>query len=148
MTMFRLTQRLLALVFVGCATFATALPPAHAETPRYRLLLQITEDSTDKLKLALNHAKHVQDVLGRDNVAIELVAWGPGVKTLRYYTPVDDELKEMHDRGVRIVACEKSLYAAKLKRTDLIRTFNLSTVPSGLAEITVRESEGWVYAAP
>lgn len=127
---------------------ALASAPAWAETPRFKLLLQITEDSTDKLALALNHAKHVQDTLGRENVAIELVAWGPGVKTLRYYTPVDDELKEMHHRGVRIVACEKSLYAAKLKRTDLIRTFNLATVPSGLAEITVRQSEGWAYAAP
>jgi intracellular sulfur oxidation DsrE/DsrF family protein len=127
---------------------ALACAPAWAETPRFKLLLQITEDSTDKLALALNHAKHVQDTLGRENVAIELVAWGPGVKTLRYYTPVDDELKEMHHRGVRIVACEKSLYAAKLKRTDLIRTFNLATVPSGLAEITVRQSEGWAYAAP
>jgi hypothetical protein len=122
--------------------------PAHAETPRYKLLLQVSEDSTDKLELALTHAKNVQDTLGRDNVAIQIVAWGPGVKTLRYYTPLADELKEMHDRGVRIVVCEKSLYAAKLKRTDLVRNFNLSSVPSGLAEITVRQAEGWAYAAP
>lgn len=139
--MFRLVK---ACLLAACLAAA----PALAETPRYKLLLQISEDSTDKLALALNHAKHVQDTLGRENVAIQLVAWGPGVKTLRYYTPLDDELKEMHHRGVRIVACEKSLYAAKLKRTDLIRTFNLSTVPSGLAELTVRQSEGWAYAAP
>ncbi len=142
--MFRRVKCLLAAWCVLFLLTGTAL----AETPRYKLLLQVTEDSTDKLRIALNHAKHVQDTLGRENVAIELVAWGPGVRTLRYYTPLDDELKEMHHRGVRIVACEKSLYAAKLKRTDLIRTFNLATVPSGLAEIVVRQSEGWVYAAP
>jgi intracellular sulfur oxidation DsrE/DsrF family protein len=137
-------QFLLAGVLASQVFAAAAL----AETPRFKLLIQVSEDSTDKLALAVNHAKHVQDTLGRENVAIELVAWGPGVKTLRYYTPLDDELKEMHHRGVRIVACEKSLYAAKLKRTDLIRSFNLATVPSGLAEITVRQSEGWAYAAP
>ena len=135
-------------LFVFLLALLLATPFARAETPRFRLLLQVTEDSTDKLKLALNHARHVQDTLGRDKVAIELVAWGPGVRTLRYYTPLDEELKHMHDRGVRIVACEKSLYAAKLKRTDLIRTFNLATVPSGLAELVVRQSEGWAYAAP
>ena len=141
-------NRLIKAFAMLCALQVAWLVPAHAETPRYKLMLQVSEDSTDKMKLALTHAKHVQDTLGRDNVAIQIVAWGPGVKTLRYYTPLDDEMKEMHHRGVRFVACEKSLYAAKLKRTDLIRTFNLATVPSGLAEIVVRQSEGWVYAAP
>ncbi len=136
----------LVLLFALLAAWTTL--PAHADTPRYKLMLQVSEDSTDKLKLALTHAKHVQDTLGRDNVAIQIVAWGPGVKTLRYYTPLGDELKDMHHRGVRIIACEKSLYAAKLKRTDLITTFPVSTVPSGLAEITVRQAEGWTYAAP
>ena len=142
--MFRYRSTFCAALFACLVAFA----PAHADTPRYKLLLQVSEDSTDKLKLALSHAKTVQDTLGRENVAIELVAWGPGVKTLRYYTPLDDELKDMNARGVRIVACEKSLYAAKLKRTDLIRSFNLATVPSGLAEIVVRQAEGWTYAAP
>lgn len=137
--------KLVAVLLLAVLGWST---PATAETPRYKLIVQVSEDSTDKLKLALNHARHVQDTLGREQVAIQIVAWGPGVKTLRYYTPLAEELKEMHQRGVRIVACEKSLYGAKLKRTDLIRSFNLATVPSGLAEITVRQSEGWVYAAP
>jgi len=142
-----MTRLVKSLVFLF-ALLAWGALPAHADTPRYKLILQVSEDSTDKLKLALTQAQYVQDTLGRDNVAIQIVAWGPGVKTLRYYTPLADELKEMHDRGVRIVVCEKSLYAAKLKRTDLVRNFNLATVPSGLAEITVRQAEGWTYAAP
>ncbi|OYW40148.1 MAG: hypothetical protein B7Z35_01985 [Hydrogenophilales bacterium 12-61-10] len=141
--------RLIKVFAMLCALLAGwGAVASHAATPRYKLMLQITEDSTDKLKLALNHARNVQDTLGRDNVAIQIVAWGPGVRTLRYYTPLADELKEMNHRGVRFVICEKSLYAAKLRRTDLISTFNLASVPSGLAEITVRQAEGWVYAAP
>lgn len=141
-------NRLIKAFVMLCMLQAAWLAPAHAETPRYKLILQVSEDSTDKMEMVLNHAKHVQDTLGRDNVAIQIVAFGPGVKTLRYYTPLDDEMKEMYHRGVRFVVCEKSLYAAKLKRTDLIRTFNLSTVPSGVAEITVRQAEGWAYVAP
>ena len=141
-------NRLIKSFVLLLALLAGWSAPAYAETPRYKLMLQVSEDSTDKLKLALTQAQYVQDTLGRDNVAIQIVAWGPGVKTLRYYSPLADELKEMHDRGVRIVVCEKSLYAAKLKRTDLVRNFNLATVPSGLAEITVRQAEGWTYAAP
>ena len=119
-----------------------------AEVPRYRLLLQVTEDSVDKLRLALKHAAHVQDTLGRDNVQIEVVAWGPGVNTLRYYTPINDEIKEAVYRGVRIVVCEKSMRGAKLRVADMFQQVNLSYVPSGLAEIVVRESEGWSFSAP
>ncbi len=121
---------------------------AVAETPRYHLVISVSEDSVDKLKLALNTAKHAQDTLGRDNVAVEIVTFGPGVKTLRYYTPLDDELKEMYSRGVRIVVCEQGMRAAKLRVVDMIQKINLSYVPSGMAEITVRQAEGWSYAAP
>ncbi len=129
---------------------ATALVTgvANAETPRYHLVISVSEDSVDKLKLALNNAKYTQDTLGRDNVAIEIVTFGPGVKTLRYYTPLDDELKEMYSRGVRIVVCEQGMRASKLRVADMIQKINLSYVPSGMAEITVRQAEGWSYAAP
>jgi hypothetical protein len=137
---------LIAILFSVVTAFAG--PPAHADVPRYKLLLQVTEDSVDKLRLALKHAQHAQDELGRDNIEIELVAWGPGVNTFRYYTPLGDELKEAHYRGVRLVICEKSMRGAKLRIPDMIQTVNLSYVPSGLAEAVVRQSEGWTYAAP
>jgi hypothetical protein len=135
----------LALIAAGLL-FASATPAG--ELPRYKLILQVTEDSVDKLRLALKHAQHVQDSLGRDNVQVTLVAWGPGVNTLRYYTPLADEIKVAHYRGVRLVVCEKSLRGAKLRNADMIQTVNLSYVPSGLAEIVVRQSEGWAYSAP
>lgn len=121
---------------------------AMAETPRYHLVISVSEDSVDKLRLALNTAKHTQDTLGRDNVVIEIVTFGPGINTLRYYTPLDDALKEMYARGVRIVVCEAGMRSAKLRAADMIQKINLSYVPSGMAEITVRQAEGWSYAAP
>ncbi len=119
-----------------------------AEVPRYHLVLQVSEDSVDKLRLAMNTAKHTQDVLGRDNVEIQIVTLGPGVKTLRYYTPLMDEVKEAYYRGIRLVVCEKGLRAAKLRIADMVQNVNLSYVPSGMAEIVVRQAEGWAYAAP
>lgn len=137
-----MTTMLMALL-VFAAISATA-----AEVPRYRLVIQVTEDSVDKLRIALKHAQHVQDTLGRDNVQIEVVTYGPGVNTLRYYTPLADDIKEAYYRGVRLVVCEKSMRGAKLRVPDMIQTVNLSYVSSGLAEIVVREAEGWAYAAP
>lgn len=138
----------LALTMIlGWLLFAPAAPAAN-DIVRYKLILQVTEDSVDKLRLALKHAQNVQDALGRDHVQVTLVAWGPGVNTLRYYTPLADELKVAHYRGVRLVVCEKSMRGAKLRTADLIQTVNLSYVPSGLAEIVVRQSEGWSYSAP
>jgi intracellular sulfur oxidation DsrE/DsrF family protein len=126
--------------------WASAAPAA--EVPRYRLVMQVTEDSVDKLRLTLKHAANVQDTLGRDNVQIEVVAWGPGVNTLRYYTPLDEEIKQAVYRGVRVVVCEKSMRGAKLRVADMFQQVNLSYVTSGLAEIVVRETEGWSFSAP
>lgn len=136
----------LALI-AGWLWYAPAAPAAN-DVVRYKLILQVTEDSVDKLRLALKHAQNVQDALGRDNVQVTLVAWGPGINTLRYYTPLADDIKVAYYRGVRLVVCEKSMRGAKLRNADMIQTVNLSYVPSGLAEIVVRQSEGWTYSAP
>jgi intracellular sulfur oxidation DsrE/DsrF family protein len=139
-------KRLAFLVVAVGLLWASAAPAA--EVPRYRLVMQVTEDSVDKLRLTLKHAANVQDTLGRDNVQIEVVAWGPGVNTLRYYTPLDEEIKQAVYRGVRVVVCEKSMRGAKLRVADMFQQVNLSYVTSGLAEIVVRETEGWSFSAP
>ena len=56
-----------------------------AEAPRYKLLLQVSEDSVDKLNLALNNPKNAQNAFGTEN--IEIVVFGGGIQTLKYCTP-------------------------------------------------------------
>lgn len=118
------------------------------EAPRYKLLLQVSEDSVDKLNLALNNAKNAQNAFGPENIEIEIVVFGGGIQTLKYYTPtpVAEKVKQATYSGVRVVACENALRAAKLRPSDMLR--EVRYVPSGVAEIVEKSSQGWVYIRP
>jgi intracellular sulfur oxidation DsrE/DsrF family protein len=125
--------------------FAVALA---AETPRYKLLLQVSEDSVDKLNLALNNAKNAQMAFGPENIDIEIVVFGAGVQTLRYYAPfpIPDKVKQATYSGVRIVVCQNAMQSAKLRASDMLQ--EVRYVPSGVAEIVEKNTEGWTYVRP
>ncbi|MBI3776837.1 MAG: DsrE family protein [Gammaproteobacteria bacterium] len=118
------------------------------EAPRYKLILQVSEDSVDKLNLALNNAKNAQNAFGPENIEIEIVVFGGGIQTLKYYTPtpVAEKVRQATYSGVRVVACENALRASKLRPSDLLR--EVRYVPSGVAEIVEKASQGWVYISP
>ena len=122
---------------------------AHAaEQLKYKLLIQVSEDSVEKMMTALNVAKHVQNEYGSPNVAIEIVVYGPGVQTLKYYAPIPiaDRVKEAKYNGVQIYVCNYSMHAAKLRPSDMLREVNY--IPSGVGEIMEKEQQGWVYVRP
>lgn len=128
---------------------ACAIVPAHAaEELKYRLLIQVSEDSVEKLMLALNAARYVQEEYGPPNVAVELVVYGPGVQTLKYYSPIPvaDRVRQAKYNGVRIVVCDYSMRKAKLRPSDMLR--DVSYVKSGVGEIMEKEQQGWVYVRP
>ncbi len=119
-----------------------------SETPRYSLLLQVSEDSLDKLNLALNNAKDVQKSFGPENIEVEIVVFGAGVHTLKYYAPapISDKVKAATYSGVRIVLCEISMRAANLRPSDMLQSVRY--VPSGVAEIVEKHTLGWTYIRP
>lgn len=118
------------------------------EAPRYQLLLQVSEDSMDKLSLALNNAKNAQTAFGPENIEIEIVVFGAGIQTLKYYTPspLREKIKQATYSGVRIVICENAMRSAKLRPSDMLE--EVKYVPSGVAEIIEKHTLGWTYVKP
>lgn len=119
-----------------------------AEAPRYSLLLQVSEASMDKLNLALNNAQNAQQAFGPENIDIEIVVFGAGIETLKYYTPspLREKVKQATYNGVRIVVCENAMRAAKLRPSDMLE--EVKYVPSGVAEIVEKHTLGWTYVRP
>lgn len=118
------------------------------EQVKHRLLIQVSEDSIERLMAALNAAKFVQAQYGAPNVEIEIVVYGPGVQTLKYYAPrpIPDRVKQEKYNGIRILVCDYSMRAAKLRPSDMLR--EVSYVPSGVVEIMEKEQLGWTYIQP
>lgn len=139
----RLNTWMLALVF-ALATFSAQA----AEQLKYKVLIQVSEDSVEKLMLALNAAKYVQKEYGPPNVAVEIVVYGPGVQTLKHYAPipVPDRVRQAKYNGVRIAICDESMHAAKLRASDMLQ--DVSYVKSGVGEIMEKQQQGWTYIRP
>lgn len=126
----------------------TSLNAIAAEQVKHRLLIQVSEDSVERLMMALNAAKFVQAQYGAPNVEIEIVVFGPGIQTLKYYAPkpVPDRVRQEKYNGIRIIACDYSMRAAKLRPSDMLR--EISYVPSGVVEIMEKQQLGWSYIRP
>jgi len=135
------------LVF-GLVLGAVTTVGIAAEQVKYRVLLQVSENSVDKMNLALNNAANLQTQFGPDNIEIEIVVYGDGINTLKYYAPIPiaDKVEERTTEGVRIVACEIALRTHKLRPSDMLE--QVRYVPSGVAELVEKQQEGWAYVRP
>ncbi len=134
---------LLCLALVCCCGLAVS-----AEQVKYRLILQVSEDSVDRLMVALNNARNVQQQFGPEHVEVQIVVFSGGVQTVKFYAPIPvaERVKQAKYEGVRLLVCENSMRAAKLTPSQMLQ--EVGYVPSGVAEIVEKVSQGWVNVKP
>lgn len=130
------------------ALLAAAPLPAAAQAPsaKPRLVIQVSDADPGKWKLALNNARNVQQDLGKQNVEIELVAYGPGIGMLKMESEAAPGVIQAMTDGVRVVACENTMRNQKLKREDM--QGGIGYVGAGVVEIMQKQREGWAYLRP
>ena len=129
----------LALAF---AAGACAQSPAAAN----KVVLQVSDNDPGKWNLALNNAKNIQTDLGAANVAVEIVAYGPGINMLKMDSAVGGRVDEALSAGVKVVACENTMHNAKLTKGDMLN--KIGYVPAGVVELMQKQQQGWAYLRP
>jgi intracellular sulfur oxidation DsrE/DsrF family protein len=134
-----------ALLLIGMAGLAT---PAQAtdKTAKSSVVIQVSENNPAIWNLALNNAKNIQQDLGKENVNIEIVAYGPGINMLKFDSEVAPRLKEAGASGVALLACGNTMKNQKLTEKDL--DGNVKVVKAGVIEIINKQREGWAYIKP
>ena len=147
--------RNLSLAFIAATLLATA-PAARAAdaagTPqgqsstKNKLIIQVSDGDSKKWSLALNNAKNVQQDLGRDQVEIEIVAYGPGLAMLKLDSEAGGRVAEAIDDGVRLVACENTMTSQKLTREDMLP--RIGYVKAGVVELMQKQQQGYAYIRP
>jgi intracellular sulfur oxidation DsrE/DsrF family protein len=134
-----------ALLF---AVSAVLLPAqSHAQkSDRQRVVFQVSDNDPAKWNLALNNARNVQADLGKDNVDVEIVAYGPGLNMLKADSKVAPRLAQALDGSIGLMACENTMRNTKTTRTDMYA--GISYVDAGVVHIMKRQREGWNYIRP
>jgi intracellular sulfur oxidation DsrE/DsrF family protein len=110
------------------------------------VVFQVTDADPAKWQLALNNLRSLQAELGADNVELELVAFGPGVQMLKRDSATGEPLAQALHANVRVVACNHTMQALHLGPADLLP--GVGIVPSGVAEVVLKQQQGWAYIRP
>jgi uncharacterized protein len=134
------------LGIVAFAALALAGPAPAADPPANKVVMQVSDNDPAKWNLALNNAKNLQADLGASNVAIEIVAYGPGINMLKMDSAVAGRIDEALASGVGVAACENTMRSAKLAKPDMLN--GIGYVPAGVVEIMKKQQQGWAYIRP
>lgn len=135
-----------ALAQLPSSSTAPAPANAAATAPANRIVIQVSDNDPGKWNLALNNAKNIQTDLGAANVAIEIVAYGPGINMLKMDSAVGGRVDEALASGVKVVACENTMRGAKLTKPDMLD--KITYVPAGVVELMQKQQQGWAYLRP
>ena len=125
---------------------ALALPTATLAADKAKMVVQVSDSNPATWNLALNNIKNVQKDLGKDNVELELVAYGPGIGMLKADSEVANRIDDAVDSGVHVMACQNTMHGQKLTKEDM--NAKIGYVPSGVVEILRRQQEGYAYLRP
>lgn len=139
---------LAALGSVGLlARRAAAQPPARG----HRLVLHVDQNEPAVMNMALGNASNAAAFYtGRgETIALELVAYGPGLHMLRADTsPVKERLAEVHKNLPQMVfsGCNNTLQAMqKAEGKEIALVSEARIVPAGIVRLVELQEEGWSY---
>ena len=137
-----------AIALAATLAFAT-VPAASAADPgagKQRMVMQVSDGDPARWNLALNNLKNVQKELGKGNVDLEVVAYGPGISMLKMDSPVGNRIAEAMKGGIRVVACENTMHGQKLTKGDMLP--DIGYVRAGVVELIEKQKEGYAYIRP
>ncbi|MBA4176561.1 MAG: hypothetical protein C0505_08360 [Leptothrix sp. (in: Bacteria)] len=112
----------------------------------HKVVFQVSDADPAKWNLALNNARNVQQDLGKDKVAIEIVAYGPGLGMLKLDSAAGARVTDAMASGVSVVACENTMRNQKVTREDMLP--KIGYVAAGVVQLMVRQQEGYAYIRP
>lgn len=141
------TNKMLGTLLGGAMMLGIlALPATALAVDKSKLVIQVSDSNPATWNLALSNAKNVQKELGKDNVELEIVAYGPGIGMLTADAEVANRIGEAVDSGIKVVACENTMRGLKLGKEDMHA--RVGYVQAGVVKIMQRQQQGYAYLRP
>lgn len=128
----------LAAVLGGCASVQ--------EKDRQHVVIQVSDDNVQTWQTAFNVVNNLTKAYGRENVDIEMVAFGNGINSLAFDSKAASRIPGALEQGAKVYACENSMRRFKLSKEDMAP--DLSYVEAGVQHIIARQRQGWTVLRP
>ena len=144
-------------ILVGLVTI-TALAQSNdakqASAVTHKIAIQVNQNDKAVMDLALNNAKNVIDYYKSkgENVAVEIVTYGPGLHMLRADTsPVKDRIAVMslENANVTFAACGNTqANQSKAENKPVVLISEAKVTPSGVVRLMELQKQGYAYLRP
>jgi intracellular sulfur oxidation DsrE/DsrF family protein len=166
MTIARLST--LAFLFVAATALAATVgagapalaqskqtkPSKAAASVQHKVAIQVNQNDKAVMELALNNAKNIAEYYKAkgEPVAIELVAYGPGLHMLRSDTsPVKERISVMslENPNMTFAACGNTqANQAKAENKPVTLISEAKVTPSGVVRLMELQKQGYAYIRP
>lgn len=138
-------SRLLTVALAAVAVFAGGCATT-AENARKQVVLQISDDNVKSWQTAFNVVNNLSNAYGKDNVDIEVIAFGDGIHALTFDSKAASRIPGALGRGAKVIACENSMTRFKLSQQDMAP--EIGYVRTGVQRIIELQQQGWTVIRP
>ncbi|MCC8974372.1 hypothetical protein [Bradyrhizobium brasilense] len=151
-----MTRRALIAAF-GLAALALAAPLARAQQAplqdkpfaEHKVVLQLSDNDPRKQGLVISVANNLMKHYDPDKVAVEIVAFGPGIDLLKPDNPHRKLVESLIAQGARVDICLNTVDTIEResgKRPDYIAA--ATPVQVGVAQILLLTENGYTLVRP
>jgi intracellular sulfur oxidation DsrE/DsrF family protein len=158
-----------AIALAGCCALASgvetqAQPKAEKAAqkkvsksdtvPMHKVAIQVNQNEKAVMDLALNNVRNINEYYKEkgETVAIEVVAYGPGLHMFRTDTsPVKDRIAPMalENSNVAFIACGNTqANQSKAEGKPVTLMSEAKVVPSGVVRLIELQKQGYAYIRP
>ncbi|HEU0062080.1 MAG TPA: DsrE family protein [Hyphomicrobiaceae bacterium] len=133
---------------------AQSKPSKPTAGAQHKVAIQVNQNDKAVMDLALNNAKNIAEHFKAkgETVAIELVAYGPGLHMLRSDTsPVKDRISVMslENPNMTFAACGNTqANQAKAENKPVTLITEAKVTPSGVVRLMELQKQGYAYIRP
>jgi intracellular sulfur oxidation DsrE/DsrF family protein len=144
-------------VLVGVALLAATLPCSRAQQvplqdkpfAEHKIVLQLSDKDPKKQGLVISVANNLMKFYDPDKVAVEIVAFGPGIDLLKPENPSRKMVESLVAQGARVDICLNTLDTLERdtgKRPEFIAA--ATPVQVGVAQIMLLTENGYTLVRP
>jgi len=138
-----LLSPLLTIFLLGLAT------TTYADDVKHKLVIQVNTSDPKTQEIALSNAVNLQKYYGIDNIIIEIVAYGPGLKMLTQKSEFASRVKSLALQDITFSACINTMDAIKKKTGHSPKLLEgVTSVRAGVAQIMELQEQGYSYIRP
>jgi intracellular sulfur oxidation DsrE/DsrF family protein len=150
---FRTFAFAIAAILVIFLLWTGAVSSTHAANvafePEHKVVIQASSADPSVHRLAIANAINLQKHYGIEHVAVEVVAYGPGLAMLTSTNKQAERVRSLAIQDVRFSACRNTIRNLSAKTgSEPELAEGVTVVPAGVARIIELQEAGYSYVRP